>query len=51
MFSFYDLETTGTSSAFDQPLQLAAILADDDFNEVERVKLRCRLAPHILPVP
>ncbi len=51
MFAFYDFETTGTSPAFDQPLQFAAILTDDDFNEVERVNLRCRLAPHILPAP
>ncbi|MBU2934531.1 MULTISPECIES: exonuclease domain-containing protein [Pacificibacter] len=51
MFAFYDLETTGTSPAFDQPLQFAAILTDDDFNQVERVDIRCRLAPHILPAP
>ena len=51
MFAFYDLETTGTSPAFDQPLQFAAILTDDDFNQVQRVDIRCRLAPHILPAP
>ena len=50
-FAFYDFETTGTSPSFDQPLQFAAILTDDDFNEIERVNLRCRLAPHILPSP
>ena len=37
MFAFYDLETTGTSAAFDQPLQFAAILTDDEFNQIERV--------------
>ena len=51
MFAFYDLETTGTSPAFDQPLQFAAILTDDDLNQIERVDIRCRLAPHILPAP
>lgn len=51
MFAFYDLETTGTSPAFDQPLQFAAILTDNDLNQVERVDIRCRLAPHILPAP
>ncbi len=51
MFAFYDLETTGTSPAFDQPLQFAAILTDDDLNQVERVDIRCKLAPHILPAP
>ncbi|MEI4233213.1 exonuclease domain-containing protein [Roseovarius sp. D22-M7] len=50
-FAFYDLETTGTSPAFDQPLQFAAILTDDAFREIERVDLRCRIAPHIIPSP
>ena len=49
-FAFYDLETTGTSPAFDQPLQFAAILTDGEFREVERVNLRCRIAPHIIPL-
>jgi exodeoxyribonuclease-1 len=44
--AFYDLETTGLSPAFDQPLQFAAILTDDEFKEIERVNLRCRIAPH-----
>ncbi len=51
MFAFYDFETTGTSPAFDQPLQFAAILVDDDLREVDRRNLRCRLEPHILPAP
>lgn len=50
-FAFYDLETTGTSLLFDQPLQFAAILTDDAFREIERVDLRCRIAPHIIPSP
>jgi exodeoxyribonuclease-1 len=50
-FAFYDLETTGTSPAFDQPLQFAAILTDVEFREIERVNLRCRIAPHIIPSP
>ncbi|WP_323037739.1 exonuclease domain-containing protein [Pararhodobacter sp.] len=49
--AFYDLETTGLSPAFDQPLQFAAILTDDEFREIERVNLRCRIAPHIIPSP
>ncbi|UWR14613.1 exonuclease domain-containing protein [Sulfitobacter sp. M368] len=51
MFVFYDFETTGTEPAFDQPLQFAAILTDDDLDEVERVNLRCRLSPLVLPSP
>ena len=46
---FYDLETTGTSTAYDQPLQFAAIVTDANFNELERIEFRCRLSPHILP--
>lgn len=51
MFAFYDFETTGISPAFDQPLQFAAILVDEDLHEVDRRNLRCRLEPHILPAP
>ncbi len=50
-FAFYDLETTGLDPAFNQPLQFAAILVDDNFVELERVNLRCRLSSHILPSP
>ena len=50
-FAFYDFETTGTSPAFDHPLQFAAILTDGEFREIERVNLRCRIAPHIIPSP
>lgn len=50
-FVFYDLETSGISPAFDQPLQFAAIRTDDSFVEIERVNLRCRIAPHIIPSP
>ena len=50
-FVFYDLETTGISPAFDQPLQFAAISTDEHFVEKARVNICCRLAPHILPSP
>ena len=50
-FAFYDLETTGISPAFDQPLQFAAIVTDLELNEIERVDIRCQLSPHILPSP
>ncbi|OYU37596.1 MAG: exonuclease I [Pseudorhodobacter sp. PARRP1] len=50
-FVFYDLETTGMSPAFDQPLQFAAIRTDDNFAELERVNFRCRIATHIIPSP
>lgn len=50
-FAFYDLETTGASPAFDHPLQFAAILTDANFKEIDRVNMRCRLAPHVIPSP
>jgi exodeoxyribonuclease-1 len=50
-YVFYDTETTGTETALDQILQFAAIKSDDDFNELDRLNLRCRLLPHIVPSP
>jgi exodeoxyribonuclease-1 len=50
-FVFYDLETTGLLPEFDQALQFAAVRTDDDFNEVDSFRLRCRLSPHIVPSP
>lgn len=50
-FAFYDLETSGVSPAFDQPLQFAAVRVDGNFAERERVDIRCRLAPHVIPSP
>jgi len=44
MFAFYDLETTGTSPAFDQPVQFAAILTDQWLQPVESVNIRCRIS-------
>ncbi len=44
-YVFYDTETTGTETAFDQILQFAAIRTDDDLNEVDRFDIRCRLLP------
>ncbi|WAC22942.1 exonuclease domain-containing protein [Blastomonas sp. SL216] len=50
-FVFYDTETTGTNTSFDQILQFAAICTDDDLNEIDRFEIRCRLMPHIVPSP
>ena len=36
-FVFYDTETTGLDSAFDQILQFAAIVTDDAFNTLEEL--------------
>ncbi|MBV2150907.1 hypothetical protein KRZ98_22165 [Sphingobium sp. AS12] len=50
-FVFYDTETTGTHTSFDQILQFAAIRTDDDLNELDSFEIRCRLMPHIVPSP
>lgn len=50
-FVFYDTETTGTDTTFDQILQFAAILTDADLNELDRFETRCRLLPHVIPAP
>jgi exodeoxyribonuclease-1 len=48
-FVVQDRDTTSTSPALDQRLQFAAILTDDAFQQSERVNLRCRIAPDIIP--
>ena len=50
-FVFYDTETTGISTAFDQILQFGAIHTDVDLNVLERFEIRCRLQPHIIMSP
>jgi exodeoxyribonuclease I len=50
-FVFYDTETTGVDTAFDQILQFAAIRTDPALNEIDRFEIRCRLLPHIVPAP
>lgn len=48
---FYDTETTGVSTAFDQILQFAAIRTDSSLNELERFEVRCRLDRYVVPSP
>lgn len=48
-FVFYDTETTGINTSFDQILQFAAIWTDDDLNELGRFEVRCRLDDHTIP--
>lgn len=50
-FVFYDTETTGSDTFYDQILQFAAIRTDDDLNETHRFEIRCRIEPHVLPAP
>ena len=50
-YVFYDFETTGVSTWFDQPTQFAAVLTDGNFKEMERVNIKIALAPHSVPAP
>ena len=42
-FIFYDTETTGKDTSFDQILQFAAIKSDDELNVIDTFDVRCRL--------
>lgn len=48
---FYDTETTGTDTFFDQILQFAAIRTDEALNEIDRFETYCRLLPYVVPAP
>lgn len=50
-FVSYDTETTGIDTMFDQVLQFAAILTDDNLVEVDRFEIRSRLLPHVIASP
>ncbi len=50
-FVFYDTETTGTNTTFDQILQFGAVKTDHDLRELERFEIRCRLLPNVVPSP
>ena len=50
-FIFYDVETTGKITSFDQILQFAAIKVDDNLDESDRYEVRCRLLPYVVPSP
>ena len=51
VYVFYDTETTGRDTTFDQILQFAAMLADADLNELDRFETRCPLLPYVIPAP
>ena len=50
-FVFYDTETTGIDTSFDQILQFAAIKTDENLNIIERFEIRSRLLPFVVPAP
>ena len=50
-FVFYDLESTGRSSTWDQIIQVGAVLVNDTFDILDRLDLRCSLKPGLIPEP
>lgn len=50
-FVFYDTETTGIDTSFDQILQFAAVKTDADLKILERFEIRSRLLPFVVPAP
>lgn len=50
-FVFYDTETSGTDTRFDQVFQFAGIKTDADFNELESIDIRSNIQPWVLPAP
>ena len=50
-YIFYDFETTGRDSNWDQIIQVGAILTNSNFQEMDRFDARCYLLPDIIPYP
>ncbi len=50
-YVFYDFETSGTNRYFDQPIQIAAALVNEDFEIVETLNETCKLKDGIVPHP
>ncbi len=48
---FYDIETTGLNSRFDQILHFAAIKTDDNLIPTDRFELKSKLLPYTVPAP
>ena len=50
-YVFWDLETTSGNVYWGQIIEAAAILVNDDFQELDRYEGRCRLSPGTIPEP
>ena len=50
-YIFYDFETTGRESNWDQIIQVGAVLTNSNFQEIDRFEARCSLRPGIIPYP
>ena len=47
---FYDFETCSSNVSYGQIIQAAAILVNDDFQELDRYEGRCKLSPGVVTV-
>ncbi len=47
----YDFESTGTDVRFDQPTQFAAVVLDDNFNEIDSIDIRAKRLAGVIPAP
>ena len=50
-YIFYDFETTGRDSNWDQIIQIGAVLTNSNFEEIDRFQARCCLRPGLIPYP
>ena len=48
-FVFYDFETSSSNKQWGQIIEIGAILADEQLNELDRFESRSRLSPGIIP--
>ena len=46
---FYDFETSSSNVSYGQIIQAAAVLVNDNFQELDRYEGRCKLSPGIVP--
>ena len=51
-YVFYDFETTGLDTKFSQPIQIAAIAVDENFELIDDpINVRCKLKDGVIPNP
>ena len=48
-FVFYDFETSSSNKSWGQIIQIGAVLANENLEELDRYEARCRLSPGIIP--
>ena len=46
---FYDFETCSSNVSYGQIIQVAAVLLNDNFQELDRYEARCKLSPGVVP--